>query len=162
MTTEEAALLLNRARRTVLDLIETRGIATDRNGPKGTMRVDAEAIRKVKAERDAPRQSKRTIDVGAGKTLAKRDAPVPASRPAELIGGLASLAQHFAKLGEFQASSPKPHQWVTLREAARLTGLSPTLLDTACEQGRLSYVIDGPPSKQRRMVKIEDLFALRF
>lgn len=153
--------------RRTLEIIAAERIPTQEQRMPGVRMpvrvIQLAGIVEYRKRRDAPRGSTITVPAadrtpadGAGKAVAKRASAEP------WISLIPALAAHLAKLSEFQERLRKPFEWLTVREAAEHVGLTRSLIERACVEGRLPSVMDGPPSKQRRMVRVEDLEKLRF
>ncbi len=94
---------------------------------------------------------------------------VPARRPPDtsgLVSVLERLIEALIKPAQMAAlPAPEvlaPHRYVSLRQAAKHVGLSRAVLDRACDSGQLSYVIDGPVRRQRKMVRLRDVEEIDF
>lgn len=133
--------------------------------------IRVEDLKAYKASRSAI-----TIDVGEPgqpHTAAKRE-PSPPVWVQTFVRAFSDLAEKIGRLLDMQAQLiqmqaqliqrfdrrdgiAQPHQHLNLAKAARHIGLTRPFLEEACERGALPYVWDGPPAKQKRMVRVADV-----
>jgi hypothetical protein len=162
-TKEQAIAFLNRSERRMLEIVQKRAIPTKevRLPDRGLRKFyHAAELRAYQAEREALRVK---AIPEPGKAVAKRETPAALQTLPAVIdklfanGWFEEAMQRFAHPVRFE-----PDQYVTLREAAQYLRLTPTRLKEACDEGRLAFLWDGPPTKRVMMVRFGDLSSLRF